>query len=195
MKKILLLIILSSLVVLAQNGPEDKARGIFIAIGVGPRIPVAFFGSSTDMGYGINVEISYTDDQYLPIFLFAKAGFETYPGSQDFYRQSLYNNYTTNSVPLSAGARYYFKPLVQSIVLLIPLVEASVNFDYFYKLHQFKPTAQRLNYIEETTKLGFSVGGGFSMFMLEILATYNYYQTNQYYGLDLKVRLPLYITL
>ncbi|MGE5456732.1 MAG: hypothetical protein ACM3RX_00090 [Methanococcaceae archaeon] len=196
MKTLLItVLILFSAYTFAESLPAEKARGIFLAIGVGPRMPIGQFGNSSDLGYGANIELAYTDNEYLPLFLFAKAGFETFPGSQSLYQQSDYSNLSTNAIPVSLGARYYFKPLVESIVLIIPIVEASVQLNYFMKLNQFKTSSGRSNYNEENSKLGFNVGAGFSMFMLEILASYNFFQTNQYLGFDLKVRLPLYINL
>jgi hypothetical protein len=196
MKKILLVILLFSITgfLKAQTPDESKARGVFIAFGVGPRLPLGTFSFSSDIGYGFNIEFSYTDNEYLPIFLFARAGFETYPGSQSFYKQSDYSNYSTNVIPLNAGIRYYFKPLLENILLLMPVAEVSFGYTYYNKLNQFKTTSLRSNYTEKSSKIGISAGGGFSMFMMEILATYNYYQTNQYIAVDLKVRLPLYIT-
>jgi hypothetical protein len=189
MKKIFFLILLINVFTF----PADKARGVFLAFGVGPRLPVSFFASSTDLGYGFNLEISYTDNEYLPFFIFLKGGYEQYPGSQDFYRRTTYSNYSTVSVPLNAGIRYYFPPLVENIVLLIPIAEVSASYSYFQKLHEFKAGTQRSNFTEESSKIGISGGLGISMFMLEVLATYNYFETNQYVAFDLKVRLPLYI--
>lgn len=194
MKKILILILLLIPVIsFSEDLPAEKARGIFLAIGVGPRMPIGQFGTSSDLGYGANIELAYTDNEYMPVFLFTKVGFETYPGSQSFYQQSQYSNFSTNCIPISAGVRYYFKPLIESIVLILPLAEASFQYNYYLKLHQFKTSSGRANFTEENSKTGFTVGVGFSMFMMEILANYNYFQTNQYLGVDLKVRLPLYI--
>jgi len=196
MKKILLFIILLSLTGLlkAQTPEESKARGIFVAFGVGPRLPLGIFSYTSDLGYGFNIEFSYTDNDYIPFFLFARAEFETYPGSQSFYKQSDYSNYSTNIIPLNAGIRYYFKPLLENVVLLMPVAEVSFGYTYYNKLNQFKTTSLRSNYTEKSSKIGISAGGGFSMFLMEILATYNYYQSNQYIAVDLRVRLPLYIT-
>jgi hypothetical protein len=196
MKKILLLIFLLSLpgILKSQTPNESKARGVFLSFGVGPRLPLGFFANSSDIGYGFNIEFSYTDNNYLPIFIFAKAGFETYPGSQSFYQQSDYSNYSTNILPINAGIRYYFKPLLENVVLFMPVVEASVGYTYYNKLNEFKASSLRSNYTQKSSKIGLSVGGGISMFLMEILATYNYFQSNQYIAVDLKVRLPLYIT-
>ena len=177
----------------AQSPQEDKAEGVFLAIGVGPRLPIGSFANSSDLGYGFNFELSYTNTDYIPFFIFARAGYETYPGSQGFYQQTDYSNFSTNTLPVSAGIRYYFAPLLENIVLLLPIVEVSLNYTYYQTLNQFKPSSLKSNFTANNSKLGFNIGGGFSMFMMEILATYNYNTLNQYVALDLKVRLPLYI--
>jgi hypothetical protein len=173
---------------------EDKVQGVFFGIGVGPRLPISNFSSTSDLGYGFNFEVSYTDNDFIPVFFFAKVGFETYPGSQSLYKQSDYSNLSTNILPVNAGVRYYFHPLLENVVLIIPVVEASFGYTYYQKLNEFKPSSLRSNFTERTSKIGMSAGGGFSMFILEILATYNYFPTNQYIALDLRVRLPLYVS-
>ncbi|MBT8378828.1 MAG: hypothetical protein KJN64_06345 [Ignavibacteria bacterium] len=179
----------------ADEPPASKAVGVFLTAGVGPRIPVGDFSNTTDLGYGIIADISYTDSDYLPFFIFARLGFEQYPGSQDFYLSSDYSNFSTMIVPASLGVRYYFSPLVESIVLLIPVVEASASFTYMKKLHEFKIGTQRNNFNEEVLKFGASAGVGISMFILEIIAHYNYFQSNQYISFNLNVRLPLFVNL
>lgn len=192
MKKIITLILLLT----AQSIyslPADKARGIFISIGVGPRLPVGLFSQRSDVGFGFNVELSYTDNEYLPAFLFAKAGFEQYSGSNDFFRATDYSTYSVYSFPFSAGMRYFFPPLLENIMLFMPIVELAASFNYYRNLHEFKMETGRSNFTEEITKLGLSGGLGISMFMMEIIASYNYYPSNQFLAVDLKIRLPLYI--
>ncbi len=195
MKKLILIILFSLSSVFAQRNAVDKARGFFVAFGVGPRLPVSYFSNSTDLGYGFNIEVAYTDDEYLPLFIFGKIGFDQFPGSQQYYETTDLNNYSTNALPVSFGARYYFPPLVENVVLFMPIVELSFDYTYFQKLHQFKIASGKSNYLEDVSKVGFSIGAGISMFMLEILGSYNYFQTNQFLSVDLKVRLPLYISL
>ncbi len=192
-KYFLLFFTVSTFLTYAGNNPVEKARGLFLSIGVGPRLPVGSFSNESDLGYGFNFEVSYTDDEYLPIFVFAKAGFEQYPGSPDFYQTTDHNNLSTTSFPLSFGARYYFSPIMENVVLFMPILEASVVYNYFSRVHQFKPTSGKNNFTEEVSKLGFNAGVGISMFLVEILLNYNYFKSLQFVGVDLKVRLPLYI--
>ena len=190
MKKILLAILF---IINLNAAPAEKARGIFLAIGVGPRLPVSSFSNQSDLGYGFNLEVSYTDNEYIPIFLFAKVGVEQYPGSPDFYQTSDYTNLSTTSFPLHMGMRYYFSPIVENVVLLIPIMEVSAVYTFFSRLHQFKPESGRNNSTEEISKLGLSAGGGFSMFLMELLLTYTYFENIQFVSFDIKVRLPLFI--
>lgn len=194
MKKIFVIIfVLFSISIFAENPPAEKARGLFIAFGVGPRLPINNFANSTDIGYGFNLEFSYTDNEYLPFFIFLRTGYEQYPGSQDFYKTTDYSNFSTTLIPVNFGLRYYFPPLLENVVLFMPVLEISAAYNYFQKLHEFKPSSNRVNFTENNSKLGVSAGAGISMFMMEILATYNYFQNNQYIGVDLKIRLPLFV--
>jgi len=179
----------------AGEPPASKAVGVFVTAGVGPRLPLGQFSNTTDLGYGLNLEASYTDSDYLPFFVFARLGYEQFPGSQDFYQETDYSNYSTTIIPISLGVRYYFSPLVESVVLLIPVVEGSVSYTYFQVLNEFKADAGRSNFKEDRWKFGGTVGAGFSMFILEIMANYTYYESNQYLSFNLNVRLPLFVSL
>ena len=122
----------------AIDPPASRAQGVFLAFGVGPRLPLGDFSNSTDIGYGFNIELSYTDNEFLPVFLFANIGFEQYPGAQSFYQETDYSNFSTNSIPINVGARYYFSPLVEQVVLLIPIIELSASYTYTQELNEFK---------------------------------------------------------
>ncbi len=192
-KTIALLLILSSSSIFAL--PADKAVGVFLSFGVGPRLPVGTFSDRSDLGYGFNAELSYTNNEVLPVFFFAKAGFEQFPGSNDFYRSTDYSNYSVYSFPFNAGIRYYFAPMLENVVLFMPIVEVSASFDYYRILHEFKQESGKSNYTEDISKVGITGGVGVSMFMMEILVTYNYFESNQFVGADIKIRLPLYISI
>jgi hypothetical protein len=180
---------------IAGEPPASKAVGVFLAAGVGARLPIGQFSNTTDLGYGLNLEASYTDSDHLPFFVFLRLGYEQFPGSQDFYQETDYSNYSTTIIPASLGVRYYFSPIAESVVLLIPVVEGSVSYTYFQVLNEFKADAGRNNYREDLWKIGGTVGAGFSMFILEIMANYTYYESNQYLSFNLNVRLPLYVSL
>ena len=180
-------------VALSERPPASTATGVFVSAGVGPRLPIGDFAGTTDLGYGLSLELSYTDSDNLPFFVFSRLGFEQYPGSQSFYQTSQYSNFSTQSIPIELGVRYYFAPLVESVVLLMPVIEVAADFAFIKRIHEFKIGSGRTNFTEENSKFGFSGGVGFSMFLLEIMVAYHYYQSQQYISANLSVRLPLFI--
>jgi hypothetical protein len=193
-KYLLTALLFFSTITIAEKPPSSKATGFFVAFGVGPRMPIGDFSSTTDIGYGVNVEFSYTDTDFLPVFLFANVGYEQYPGSQNYLQETEYSNFHTNALPVNVGARYYFAPLLENIVLLMPIVQASATYTYYQTLNEFDENSGRNNFLDDESKFGFSAGAGVSMFMMELLATYNYMPSNQFISVDLKVRIPLYIS-
>jgi hypothetical protein len=195
LKYLLLIILFIPSISFCGDPPASKAVGLFFSAGVGPRLPVGKFANSTDLGYGLIIETSYTDTDVLPCFIFARLGYEQFPGSQDFYQQSDYSNFSTTIIPASFGARYYFGPLAENVVLFLPVVEAYISATYFRVLNEFKPEAEKINFTDETWKVGGTIGVGLSMFLLEIMANYTYYNSNQYLSLNLSVRLPIFVNL
>ncbi len=189
----IILITICTSVVFAEKPPASKATGVFVSAGVGPRLPVGDFANTTDLGYGLSLELSYTDSDNLPFFIFSRLGFEQYPGAQSFYQTSDYSNYSTQAIPVELGIRYYFRPLVESVVLLMPVVELAADYSFIKRIHEFKIDSGRTNFTEETSKFGISGGVGISMFLLEIMIAYHYYQSQQYVSMNLSVRLPLFI--
>jgi opacity protein-like surface antigen len=195
MKYFLSILFLFSALTFAEKPPTSKATGFFLSFGVGPRVPIGDFATTTDLGYGFDLELSYTDNEFLPVFLYASIGYEQFPGSQNFFQETDYSNFHTNTLPINVGARYYFAPLLENVVLLMPIVQASATFTYYQKLHEFEQGTGRNNFLEDATKFGFSVGAGISMFMMELITSYNYSEANQFISADFKVRIPLYINL
>lgn len=186
-------ILLSIPVTGQKQPPSDKARGIFFAIGLGPRLPVGDFGKVSFLGYGYNMELSYTDNEYLPLFLFGKIGFEQYSASQDYYQASEYSHFSTNMLPLTIGVRHFFSPFMERVVIFMPVLEVSSTLLIYQNYHRFR--TNRPGYIEEGTKLGFSAGLGTSMFLLDIMTNYHYFPNNQFISFDLKIRIPLVATI
>ena len=192
-KYLLITLFFFSTVAIAEKPPSSRATGFFVAFGVGPRIPLGDFSNTTDIGYGLNVEFSYTDNEFLPVFLFANIGYEQYPGSQNYFQETEFSNYHTNALPVNIGARYFFAPLLDNIVLLMPIIQASASYTYSHTLIEYDDGISTPDRTEEDNKFGFTVGAGVSMFMMELITSYNYLPSNQFISIDLKVRIPLYI--
>ncbi len=195
MKKVILFIFIAFISTNAQLIELGQARGAFLDIGVGPRIPVGDFSDFQNIGAGFSATFSYTDNSIYPVFAYSSINYQHHSGLQDLYKKTNYTSLSTNVFTFNSGIKYFFNPLINNIVILMPVVDIGASFGYFEKLHQFKIDSGMRNYTEDTTYFGFQIGTGVSMFLMDIIGYYNYYHNNQFLSLDLKVRIPVYILL
>lgn len=192
MKKIFVLILFFASLTFAQF-KFGEAKGLFMAVGVGPRFPIGVMAELQNIGAGTDVTLLYTDNKFIPIFLYSTIGYHHFPGRQNFYKVSDYSSFSTNVLVISPGIRYYFKPILESVVLLMPVVDAGISWALFDKLHQFKIESGKNNYVEDVIKFGFHFGAGFSMFILDVITYYNYFPSNQYLSFNLRANIPIFI--
>ena len=195
MKKLLLLLILSLSVVQGQTFKFGEAKGLFMAVGVGPKFPIGEFSTKSNIGVGFDITFSYTDNLFLPVFLYSNIGYQHYPGKQDLYKRSDYSSFSSNVLIFSGGVRHYFQPLLENIVLLMPVLDVGVEFAYFENFHQYKLDRNKQNSVEQIGKFGFQVGAGFSMFILDVMTYYNYLKNNQYISFVLKANIPIFVSM
>ncbi len=191
MKKTFLIVLFLNIIIYAL--PSDKAEGYFISFGVGPRIPIATFANKSNFGYGFNLEFSYTDNSKFPFFLFVRAGVEQYPGSQSFYKQSDFSNFSVTSFPINVGIKHFLPPLLKSGVLILPVVELTIAANFYRTLSEFKPELAKKDITDKFTRIGGSFGFGLSAFLMEFVASYNYFPSNQFVAFDFRIRIPLYV--
>ncbi len=192
MKKLLFAFLLFTQLLFAQF-KIGEAKGLFMAIGVGPRFPINTMANNQNIGVGADITFSYTDNQYIPFFVYTSIGYQHYPGKHTFYKVSDYSSFSSNVLSVTSGVRYYFKPIFEKVIILMPIVEVGANYSLLEKLHQFKLDAKKDNFVEEVSKFGFHVGVGASMFLLDVIGRYNYLPSNQYLSVDMRVNIPIFV--
>ncbi len=193
MKKIILLILLFSVSAQAQLLKLGQAKGLFMSVGVGARIPIFTFSDRFKIGSGLDVTLSYGDNEILPVFFYARLGYQHHPGKQEFYSISDYSSISSSVLLLDGGIRFYFPPIIRNYVILMPVVEGGFALSNWSNLHQFKNSTNKPDINENITKAGFQIGGGFSMFLMDVMLTYNFFPDNQFLSLDLRVRIPIFV--
>lgn len=193
MKKIIFLILLFSVTSSAQILKLSEARGLFMSFGVGPRMPVFTFSDRFKIGSGFDVTLSYVDSEIIPVFFYINLGYQHHPGKQEFYAISDYSSISSSVIVLNSGIRLYLPPIIKNFVILMPVVEGGFALSNWSNFYQFKIDTNKPDINENITKAGFQVGAGFSMFLMDVMLTYNYFSDNQYLSLDLRVRIPIFV--
>ncbi len=194
-KNIVLLIVLMSNILFAQVSSSDDIKGLFLSIGVGPRFPIGEFSTQQTIGAGFDVSISYSHSSMFPVFYYGKIGYQNHPGDYDFYKISDHSSLSTNIVSFNGGVRYFFSPILEDVVLLMPFAEGGISYAYITKYHQYKIGSKKQDTLEDLSSLGFHIGGGLSFFLMDIMASYSYLRGNQYFSFDLRLRIPLAATI
>lgn len=192
LKLFILLLLLVTTSISSQGLSLGQAKGLFFSLGIGPKIPVGEFSATNGIGIGLDVTFSYADNKILPLFFYTKLGYQHYPASNNLINSSDYASYMTNEYLILPGIRYYFKPIIEDEILLMPIAEIGASFGVFSNSHVFKSNANTDNYKETLTKLGFHVGGGFSMFLLETTLNYYFFKDNHSLSLDLRIQIPIF---
>lgn len=193
-KKIFIGLVLVVMTISAQTLEFGQVKGLFMSVGVGPRIPLGEFAGSHNVGVGFNAALSYTDNKLLPLFFYSDIGFQHMPGSQDYYIASDHASISSNMIIMNFGGRYYYSPLVENIVLLMPIVEAGLSVSYAETSHILSKDSGKGNFLEDAFNVGFHVGAGFSMFLMDVVAHYHYFRSKQYISFDLRVRIPIFVS-
>lgn len=179
----------------AQSFKLGEVRGLFMDLGVAPKIPLGEFAETHNLGVGVSVTFSYTDNFKLPIFFYTKFEYNHFPGNQNYYKGSAHSGISSNMLSVNPGIRFYLKPLLENVVILMPVIEAGGTFIYTTTANQFKIDSGKANFTDESTKYGLHIGAGVSMFLLDVMGYYTFLNDNQYMSFDLKIRIPIYLTM
>jgi hypothetical protein len=194
MKKFCIIFFLLSSLCLGQFR-FGEAKGLFMSVGVGPSFPIFEMSNKQNIGTGFDVSFTYTDNEFLPVFFYSTIGYIHFPGSQDLYKQTDYSSFSSNVLVVSPGIRYYFRPMFEQVILLMPIIDIGAQYSLFENLNQFKSGSGKQNYLEDVNKFGFHAGVGFSMFLLDFITYYHYLPDNQYISVDVRVNLPIFVKL
>ena len=192
LKEIFLSLVLLTTIVSGQGLSLGEAKGLFFSLGIGPKIPIGEYSATNGLGIGLDFTFSYTDNKILPLFFYTKLGYHHYPIASDLTTKSDYSSYMTNEYLILPGVRFYFAPIIEDQILLMPIAEVGASIGFFYNTHIFKSDSNINNYNESLTKFGFHIGGGFSMFLLETTLNYYYFPDNHSISLDLRIQIPIF---
>ena len=193
MKKIIVLILVSLSITYGQIPKLGEAKGLFLSTSVGPRIPLGQFSDTNNPGSGFDVGISYSDNILIPFFLNLSIGYTHFPGRQELYSSSDYSSFSSNMITITFGGRYYGTPLMENVILLMPVFDCSLLMGNFYDYHQYKLGSGKEDHWENYSKFGIQAGAGFSTFLFDIMAYYNYLPGHNYFSFDIRARIPIFV--
>ena len=174
------------------NVKVGEARGLFLAMGVGPRIAIGDLSSNHSMASGVETIVSYTDNRRLPVFVYAKLQFTNFPSEFMGILYSPSFEVSSKVLSIQPGMRYFLPPISKEVILLMPFVEGGLSLGIIFTKYQFN-SAFKSQYYDESVHFGVHAGFGVSIFLMDALVSYNYYYRYQFLGFTLRVRIPIFI--
>ncbi len=168
------------------------ARGLFLTLGVGPRVAVGDLATNHSLASGFETLISYTDNRRIPVFVYAKFQFANFPSEFVGILSSSTFEVSSKVLSIQPGMRFYFPPISKKVILLMPFVEGGLSLGLMFVKYQFN-NGFSSQFYDTSVHFGFHAGFGASIFLMDALITYNYYYTYQFLGLTLRVRIPIFI--
>lgn len=177
------------------QSPKEGIRGLFFSISVGPRFPITKFNQEQSTGIGFSTELSYSNLNVLPIFFNFVVSYQNHQGDFNLYKNSDHSSLSTNLINLGFGARYFMSPIMENFILLMPILEGGITYSFINKFHQYKIYANKDDFNENYSNFGAQFGAGFSIFLMDLVGTYNFIKNHQYLAIDLRLRIPIAIKL
>lgn len=169
-----------------------ETRGLFLGLGVGPRFALGDFADNHFFASGFESILSYGDENTLPFFVYGKFNFASFPSEFVDVLDNPSFEISTRFYSLEPGLRYFFPPISEKVILLMPFVEGGINLALVHSVHQLT-TGYKTQYSNDEFKFGVHMGVGVSMFLLDAILTYNYFHKHQFFGFGLRVRIPIFI--
>jgi hypothetical protein len=166
----------------------QEISGIFISPYVGARFPLADASKKHKTGFSFGGSFEY-GTSVLPFFMKLDFSYTHFPQKGIFQ-----NQYESKSITgVGVGVDYLLVPLIASETILTPFVSFDIYYNYIER--QFLTYTYRFETsTKEEQKFGFSIGAGFSFFLVEFTIKYFYLIYEPYIGIDYRLRLPISIS-
>jgi len=177
----------SSKINIGRLNPK-KPGGLFITPVLGAEFPTRDFVSNSKYAMCLGGKLEYASLSIYPLVIGASIQYENHGGSDDFKTKYLIN--TLNTKILSFGGSIELllnKYLKSSFTIPFVFLEAKM-------LNIKKEVSPESNYpyLKSTdSKLGYGIGGGFTLYIFDIYGTYFYAKEYSTISVKMRFRMPL----
>lgn len=167
---------------------NPKPSGIFIAPTLGFDFPLQEFANNSTYSISYGAKLEFASLSIYPIVIFGQFQFQNHPGSDAFKTQNILNSSETKITSFGGGVYVLLNKYLKSNFTM-PFIVADV------KLYNVKRTISPEKEIEgiklTDSKVVFSAGLGFTLYIFDIITSYNF--AKEYSSLSVKTqfRIPV----
>jgi hypothetical protein len=161
--------------------------GIFLSVGTGLSVPLRGFANYSIVSFGVLSRLEYSSTSIFPFVIGAEIDYFNYPGSDNYKTINLLASLQTKIFSYGLTIEYVLSKLIQSAYtipfLTFDIKNNSINREY--------DANAALDLIRKETKFSAGFGFGFTLFIFDFYAKYNYMKDLSNFGVYAKVKFPV----
>lgn len=162
---------------------NPKPSGIFITPLVGFDFPMRDFSSNSKYSISYGFRLEYASISIYPIVVFGKLEFQKYNGSDAFRTANLLNSMQTKITSIGGGVYILLNKYLKSNFTM-PFLVGEINS---YSVKRIISPDLPIDGIKTSdSKIIYSAGLGFTLYIFDIITSYNF--GNEYSSLSLKTQ-------
>jgi len=167
---------------------NPKPAGIFIAPTLGFEFPLQEFADNSKYAISYGAKLEYASISIYPVVIFGQFQYQNHPGSDIFKTQNLLNSAETQITSYGGGVYFLLNKYLKSNFTM-PFLVAGVKL---YNVKRILSPDISIEGIKTTdSKVVFSAGLGFTLFIFGIITSYNFAKEYSTLSIMTQFRIPL----
>lgn len=171
-----------------KNLNYKKPGGIFISPVLGAEFPTRDFVSNSKYAFCIGGKLEYSSLNIYPLVIGASIQYQNHSGADDFKTKYLLNSLSTKITSFGASVDILLnKYLNSSFTIPFVFLEAKM----LNVKREASPESNYPDFKSTDSKIGYGIGGGFTLYIFDIYGTYFYAKEYSTVSVKMRFRFPL----
>lgn len=168
---------------------NPKPGGIFITPMAGFEFPMSEFANNSDYAISYGARLEYASISIYPIVIFGQFQFQNHPGSDAFRTQNLLNSMETQITSYGGGVYILLNKYLKSNFTM-PFLIADFKLSSVKRI--LSPEIEIEGIKTTDSKFVFSAGFGFTLYIFDIITSYNFAQEYSTLSIKTQFRIPVF---
>lgn len=162
--------------------------GIFFSIGTGISVPLQDLRTQSNVTFGLLGRVEYSSTSIFPIVIGGEVTYFSFAGADEFKTTNLLTSFTTKILGLGLNIEYSLARIFKSSYT-IPFITIDVKTNSIKRTYDENSTLVTLPRTESRVSVG--AGVGFTLFVLDFYAKYNYLKELSNVTVYTKIKFPV----
>lgn len=162
--------------------------GIFLSVGGGLSVPLRDFSNNSKPAFGILGRLEFGSTALFPFVPGAEINYFSYNGTDNFITPLFLNSLKTKIFSYGVSLEYTLSRLLNSSYT-IPFLTLDVKSNKITRV--VDPPSVSIGYPDKDSRVSVGMGFGFTLFIFDFYAKYNYMKELSNLGFYTKIKFPV----